>query len=134
MTYVDKEYIMKNCITNERTNISYTLVGDVYLPNLVVPKAKTFQLGRFGKMHKQWLKKNHKSIYTAKLMSGELDSYLKDIDNQAQNMYDSLVKKLVEQEGVTEQLKANDMMAWVQAMNNISNRARNVVNQIIVFN
>ena len=85
-------------------------------------------------MHKQWLKENHKSIYTAKLMSGEFDSYLKDIDNQAQNMYDSLVKKLVEQEGVTEQLKANDMMAWVQAMNNISNRAKGIVYNDIIFN
>lgn len=134
MTYADKEYIMKNCITDERTNISYTLVGDVYLPNLVVPKAKTFQLGRFGKMHKQWLKENHKSIYTAKLMSGELDSYLKDIDNQAQNMYDSLVKKLVEQEGITEQLKADDMMAWVRAMNNISNRAKEITISTIINN
>lgn len=133
MTYVDKEYIMKNCITDERTNISYTLVGDVYLPNLVVPKAKTFQLGRFGKMHKQWLKENHKSIYTAKLMSGELDSYLNDIDIQARNMYDSLIKQLAEQGGITEQLKANDMMTWVQAMNNISNRAKEIVNDKIIF-
>lgn len=124
---------MKNCITDERTNISYTLVGDVYLPNLVMPKAKTFHLGRFGKMHKQWLKENHKSIYTAKLMSGELDSYLKDIDNQAQKMYDNLVKQFVEQEGVTEQLKANDMMAWVQAMNNIKNRIREMVLGEMIF-
>lgn len=124
---------MKNCITDERTNISYTLVGDVYLPNLVMPKAKTFQLSRFGKMHKQWLKENHKSIYTAKLMSGELDSYLKDIDSQAQKMYDNLVNQLAEQEGVTEQLKAYDMMAWVQAMNNISNRVKEIVNDEIIF-
>ena len=125
---------MKNCITDERTNISYTLVGDVYLPNLVMPKAKTFHLGRFGKMHKQWLKENHKSIYTAKLMSGELDSYLKEIDNQAQKIYETLVKQLAEQEGVTEQLKANDMMTWVQAMNNISNRAKGIVYNDIIFN
>lgn len=124
---------MKNCITDERTNISYTLVGDVYLPNLVVPKAKTFQLGRFGKMHKQWLKENHKSIYTAKLMSRELDGYLNDIDIQARNMYDSLVKQLAEQGGITEQLKANDMMTWVQAMNNISNRVKEIVNDEIIF-
>lgn len=123
---------MKKCITDERTNISYTLVGDVYLPNLVMPRNKNYQLDRFARMHKQWLKENHKSIYTAKLMSGNLDTYLKDIDNQAQNTYDTLVKQLAEREGLTEQLKASDMMAWVQAMNNISNRAREIVcNQII---
>lgn len=133
MTYADKEYIMKNCITDERTNISYTLVGDVYLPNLVMQKTK-FQLGRFGKMHKQWLRENHKSIYTAKLMSGELDSYLKEIDNQAQNMYETLVKQLAEQEGITEQLKADDIMAWVQAMNNISNRAKEITISTVINN
>lgn len=124
---------MNKNITDERTNISYTLVGDVYLPNLVMPRNKNYQLGRFGKMHKQWLKENHKSIYTAKLMSGNLDTYLKDIDNQAQNMYDTLVKQLAEQECVTEQLKASDMMAWVQAMNNISNRAREIVCNEIIY-
>ncbi len=124
---------MKNCITDERTNISYTLVGDVYLPNLVMQKTK-FQLGRFGKMHKQWLRENHKSIYTAKLMSGELDSYLKEIDNQAQNMYETLVKQLAEQEGITEQLKADDIMAWVQAMNNISNRAKEITISTVINN
>ena len=123
---------MNKHITDERTNISYTLVGDVYLPNLVMPRNKNYQLGRFGRMHKQWLKENHKSVYTAKLMSGDLDSYLKDVDIRASEIYDSLVNQLTQQEGVTEQLKAKDMMVWVQTMNNISSRSKEIVyNEII---
>lgn len=123
---------MNKHITDERTNISYTLVGDVYLPNLVMPRNKNYQLGRFGRMYKQWLKENHKSVYTAKLMSGDLDSYLKDVDIRASEIYDSLVNQLAQQEGVTEQLKAKDMMVWVQTMNNISSRSKEIVyNEII---
>lgn len=123
---------MNKHITDERTNISYTLVGDVYLPNLVMPRNKNYQLGRFGRMHKQWLKENHKSVYTAKLMSGDLDSYLKDVDIRASEIYDSLVNQLAQQEVVTEQLKAKDMMVLVQTMNNISSRSKEIVyNEII---
>ena len=124
---------MKEKSLFEQKGIGYTEYNGVLIPNVVMPKTKNYQLGRFGKMHKCWLKENHKSIYTARLMSGNLDSYLKDVDNQAQNMYDNLVKQFAEQEGITEQLKASDMMAWVQAMNNISNRAREVVIHNIVY-
>lgn len=122
---------MKNCITDERTGISYTLVGDVYIPNLVSTDTK-YDIGRWGEQHKEYIKQNKPVFYSMLVTQCKLNSYLHDIDIRASEMYDNLVKQLAEQEGVTEQLKANDMMAWVQAMNNISNRAREIVcNQII---
>lgn len=122
---------MKNCITDERTGISYTLVGDVYIPNLVSTDT-SYEIGRWGKQHKEYIKQNKPVLYSMLVTQCKLNAYLHDIDVRASEMYDTLVKQLAEQEGITEQLKANDMMAWVQAMNNISNRAREIVcNQII---
>lgn len=117
---------MKNCITDERTGISYTLVGNVYIPNLVSTDT-SYEIGRWGKQHKEYIKQNKPVFYSMLVTQCKLNSYLHDIDIRASDMYDNLVKQLAEQEGVTEQLKANDMMAWVQAINNISNRAREIV-------
>lgn len=122
---------MKNCITDERTGISYTLVGDVYIPNLVSTDT-SYEIGRWGKQHKEYIKQNKPVFYSVLVTQCKLNSYLHDIDIRASDMYDTLVKQLAEREGITEQFKANDMMAWVQAMNNISNRAKEIVcNQII---
>lgn len=123
---------MKEKSLFEQKGIGYTEYNGVLIPNVVMPKAKNYQLGRFGRMHKRWLKENHKSIYTVKLMKGELDSYITDVDKIATEIYDNLVKQIAEKEGITEQLKANDMMAWVQAMNNISNRAREIIYNDII--
>lgn len=117
---------MKNCITDERTGISYTLVGNVYIPNLVSTDT-SYEIGHWGKQHKEYIKQNKPVFYSMLVTQCKLNSYLHDIDIRASDMYDNLVKQLAEQEGVTEQLKANDMMAWVQAMNNITNRAREIV-------
>lgn len=133
MTYADKENFMKKYITDENTGISYTLVGDVYIPNLVSTDTN-YEIGYWGRKHKEYIKQYKPAFYTTLLTQCKLNSYLHDVDVRAKKMYDNLVNQLAEQEGITEQLKANDMMAWVQAMNNITNRARNVVNQIIVFN
>ena len=124
---------MKKSITDEKTGISYTLVGDVYLPNLVSTDTN-YQIGIWGKRHKEYLKENHKLMYFNLLTQGKLNSYLHDIDVRAKKMYDNLVTQLAEQEGVTEQLKATDMLAWVQAMNNISNCAREIVYNEIIYN
>lgn len=123
---------MKNCITDERTGISYTLVGDVYIPNLVSTDT-SYEIGRWGKQHKEYIKQNKPVFYSMLVTQCKLNSYLHDIDVRASEMYENLVKQLAEQEGVTEQLKANDMMAWVQAINNISNRAREIVHNDIIF-
>lgn len=124
---------MKKNFTDEKTGISYTLVGDVYLPNLVSTDTN-YQIGIWGKRHKDYLKENHKLMYFNLLTQGKLNSYLHDVDVRAKKMYDNLVKQLAEQEGITEQLKATDMLAWVQAMNNISNCAREIVYNETIYN
>lgn len=122
---------MKKNFTDDKTGIDYTLVGDVYLPNLVSADTN-YPIGIWGQRHKEYLKENHKLMYYNLLTQGKLNSYLHDVDVRAKNMYENLVNQLAEQEGITEQLKATDMLAWVQAMNNIANRAREIVcNEII---
>lgn len=125
---------MKKYIIDENTGISYTLVGDVYIPNLVSTDTN-YEIGCWGKKHKKYIKQYKQVFYTTLLTQCKLNSYLHDVDVRATEMYDALVKKLAEQENVTEQLKASDMMLWVQAMNNISNRAREIVhNEFVIEN
>lgn len=123
---------MKNCITDERTGISYTLVGDVYIPNLISTDTN-YKIGYWGRKHKEYIKQYKPSFYTTLLTQCKLNSYLHDVDVMAKKMYDNLVNQLSEQEGITEKLKETDMLAWVQAMNNISNRAREIVCFEIIF-
>ena len=132
MTYADKENFMKKYITYENTGISYTLVDDVYIPNLVSTDTN-YEIGYWGRKHKEYIKQYKPAFYTTLLTQCKLNSYLHDVDVRATEMYDTLVKQLAEQENVTEQLKASDMMLWVQAMNNISNRAREIVCFEIIF-
>ena len=123
---------MKKYITDENTGISYTLVGDVYIPNLVSTYTN-YEIGYWGRKHKEYIKQYKPAFYTTLLTQCKLNSYLHDVDVRATEMYDALVKKLAKQEGVTEKLKATDMMHWVQAMNNISNRAREIVNEKLIY-
>lgn len=124
---------MKKYITDEKTGISYTLVGDVYLPNLISTETH-YEIGLWGQQHLDYIKHRRKVLYTSLLTSCKLNSYLHDVDVRATEMYDRLVKQLKEQRGVTEQLKADDMMTWVQAMNNIANQAREIIiNNIIII-
>lgn len=126
MIYADKENFMKKYITDENTGISYTLVGDVYIPNLVSTDTN-YEIGYWGRKHKEYIKQYKPAFYTTLLTQCKLNSYLHDVDVRATEMYDTLVKQLAKQEGVTEKLKATDMMLWVQAMNNITNQAREIV-------
>ena len=123
---------MKKYITDENTGISYTLVGDVYIPNLVSTDTN-YEIGYWGRKHKEYIKQYKPAFYTTLLTQCKLNSYLHDVDVRATEMYDALVKKLAKQEGITEKLKETDMLAWVQAMNNISNRAREIVCFEIIF-
>lgn len=123
---------MKKYITDENTGISYTLVGDVYIPNLVSTDTN-YEIGYWGRKHKEYIKQNKPSFYTTMLTQCILNSYLHDIDVRATEMYDTLVKQLAKQEGVTEKLKATDMMLWVQKMNNIRNRAMEIVNAELIY-
>ena len=132
MTYADKQNFMKKYITDENTGISYTLVGDVYIPNLVSTDTN-YEIGYWGRKHKEYIKQYKLAFCTTLLTQCKINSYLHDVDVQATEMYDTLVKQLAEQENVTEQLKASDMMLWAQKMNNIHNRATEIVNEKLIY-
>ncbi len=115
-----------------KTEFDYTPVGDVYLSNLV-SIVTNYEIGIWGQKHKEYLKQNRKIIYYNLLTNGKLNSYLHDVDVKATEMYNRLVKELSEQQGITEQLKAENQMLWVQMMNNIANRAREIVNTELIY-
>lgn len=123
---------MKKYITDKITGISYTLVGNVYIPNLVSTDTN-YEIGYWGRKHKEYIKQHKPSFYTTMLTQCKLNSYLHDVDVRATEMYDTVVKQLAKQEGVTEKLKATDMMLWVQKMNNIRNRTTEIVNADIIY-
>ena len=114
--------------------ITYTKQGDYLLPNLKLPEQPKVEIGIWGKRHLRYIKQHHKIRYTNLLTSCKLTAYLADIDDQAEEMFFRLVKQLAEKEGVTEQLKANNQMLWVRKMNNIRNRATEIVNKNIIYN
>ena len=118
----------------EQMGGTYTQVGDYMSPDLLpAEEEKEAHIGIWGLRHKRYLKQNHKVFYYNLRTSGKLNSYLTDIEQQAQHLFSRLVKDLAEKENVTEKLKANDMMLWVQKMNNIRNRAAEIVNAEIVY-
>ena len=118
----------------EQTGGTYTQVGDYMLPDLIpAEEEKEANIGVWAMRHKRYLKQNHKVRYYNLLTSGKLNSYLADIEQQAQQLFLRLVKDLAEKENVTEELKASNMMLWVQKMNNIRNRATEIVNDEVVF-
>ncbi|MFR6064840.1 MAG: TnpV protein [Eubacterium sp.] len=121
---------MKSLI--EEMGIGYRQVGEVQIPNLVTTDTN-YSIGFWGQRHKEYLKENHRLIYYNLETSGKLNTYLHDIDVRARDMYENLVKKISEQEGVTEQLKADNQMLWVQHMNNVANRAREIVYNEIIY-
>lgn len=115
------------------TKITYTQQGDFLLPDLKLPEQPKVEIGIFGKRHLRYLERNRKILYTNMLTKGKLTAYLADIDEQAENMFDQLVRQLTEREGVTEQLKANNQMLWVKKMNSIRNRAEEIVNHELIY-
>ena len=117
---------MKQTIHNENTGIDYTLVGEVYLPNLVLPQGD-YEIGVWGEKYRDYIKRHRKAFYTSLKMQCKLDEHLREVDIRASEMYDRLLKQFAAREGITEALKAADMMQWVAAMNNIANRAREIV-------
>ena len=113
---------------------TYTQVGDYYLPDLKLPEEeKQANIGVWGMRHKRFLKENHRVLYASLMTSGKLVAYLDDIEQQATDMFLRLVKELAEKENVNEELKAENLMLWVQKMNNIRNRAIEVVNTKLIF-
>ena len=117
---------MNKTLSDKNNGLDYTLVNGVYLPNLISTETN-YEIGMWGQRHLDYIKKHRRAFYFNLKTSCKLNSYLHEVDIRATEMYDRLVKQLKEQQGITEKLKADDMMAWVQAMNNISNQAREIV-------
>ena len=118
----------------EKMGGTYTQVGDYLLPDLKLPEEeKQANIGVWGMRHKRFLKENHRVLYANLMTSGKLVTYLDDIERQATTMFLRLVKELAEKENVTEELKAENQMLWVQKMNNIRNRATEIVNAELVY-
>ena len=120
-------------ITDERTGIGYTLCGDYYLPDLVLSEEKAYELGRFGRAKYQHLRQCHRVLLTNLRTSGKLSEYLHSIDAACEEAFSRLVKQYAEREGVTEQMKADEMMKWVGLMNNIRSPAEEVVMKEYVY-
>ena len=118
----------------EQLGGTYTQTGNYLLPDLSLPAEKEpGNIGVWALRHKRYLKQHHKVLYYSLLTSGKLHSHLADIEEQAQQLFLRLVKELAEKEGVTEQLKSADQMAWVRRLNNIREQAAEVVNAELVF-
>ena len=117
----------------EQMGGTYTQIGDYLLPNLTFPEEEQKSIGIWGQRHARYLKQYHKVRYYNLLTSGKLNSYLSDIDEQAEDMFSRLVKETAEKQGVTEQLKATDQMAWVGKMNAIRNAAMEIVDKELIF-
>lgn len=124
---------MEKQIYNEQTGIRYELQGDYYLPCLKVPDEEQRPIGIWGQRHAKYLKQHHKIMYYNLLTSCKLNSYLADINEKAEEMFNQLVKQLSEKVGVTEQLKSENQMLWVRKMNSIHNLATVVVNIELIY-
>jgi len=118
----------------EKQDGTYTQVGDYMLPDLLpAEEEQEANIGVWGMRHKRYLKQHHKVLYYNLLTSGKFNSYLADIEQQAQQLFLRLVNDLAEKENVTEELKSTDMMLWVQKINNIRNGAMEIVNLDLIF-
>ena len=125
---------MKKYIYNERNGLWYELQGDYYIPCLGLDEENTQPIGMLGRKRLRYIKEHRRALYTTLLISGKLNSHLAQIDNQATEMFDRLVKQQAEKEGVTEQLKAQNQMAWVGAMNNIRHAVEEIVLSELIYN
>ncbi len=125
---------MEKYIYNEQNGLWYELQGDFYIPCLVLDEEETQPIGMWGRKHLRYIKEHRPVLYNTLLLSGKLNIHLAEIDNRAIEMFDRLMKQLAEQEGVTEQLKAQDQIAWVGAMNIIRNQAEEIVLFELIYN
>ena len=124
---------MDKYIYNEINGLWYELQGDYYLPCLKLPEEPEVHIGIWGQRHRRYLKSHRRALYTSLLTSGKLNDYLTDLNEQAEAMFSRLVKQLSEKEGVTEGLKAENQMLWVQRMNNIRSVAMEIVSSELIY-
>jgi len=124
---------MEKYIYDNSNGLWYELHGDYYLPCLVIPEEEIHTIGIWGRKHQQYLREYRPILYSNLVLSGRLYSYLADIDTQARNKLSLIATQLAEKGSITEELKAQDQMAWVRAMNNIRNRAEEIINAELIF-
>ena len=124
---------LKNTLHDSNNGLDYTLVNDHYLPNLTVAAPAEHPTGRWGRLHKTYLKEQHPIRYNQLLLSGVLGSYLAKLDKQAEEQLALTVQQMQESEGVTEALKAADQLEWVRRMNSIRNRAEEIIQKELIF-
>ena len=122
---------MEKYLFDEKNGLWYELVGDYYLPCVTAPVID--ELGTWGRLRLRHLREHQNGIYTGMLLSGKLENHLAEINSRAEEMFDRLVDELSEDEGVTEELKAEDQMAWVQQMNSIRSRAAEIVREELIY-
>ena len=124
---------MEKEIYDERTGMWYELKGDYYLPNVTLPPQPELNIGLYGRKRQEFLKNYHRGKYYNLLTSVKLVEHLNDVDLRAREMEERLIQELAEKEGITEQLKADDMMLWVRKMNNIRNAVREIVFNEVIY-
>ncbi len=124
---------MEKYIYDQNNGLWYELQGDYYIPCLVLDETDTPPIGMWGRRHLSYLKEHRSVLHTSLVLSGKLHSYLVEVDNRATEMLDRLIKQMAAQQGITEQLKAQDQMTWVQRMNNIRNAAEEIVLQEVIY-
>lgn len=124
---------LKNTLHDSNNGLDYTMVNGYYLPNLTAVAPTEHPTGRWGRLHKMYLKEQHPIRYNQLLLSGVLGSYLAKLDKQAEEQLALTIRQMQEAEGVTEALKAADQLEWVRRMNSIRNRAEEIIKTELIF-
>ena len=125
---------LKDRFIDEKTKIEYIRVGDYYIPNLTLPKPRrTGNIGKYGRLKLNYMKKHNIPEYTEMLLNNELNSYLLDIEEECKNKIEILIKQMAEKENVTEELKANNQLEWVGKMNSIKQSAEEIVLNELIY-
>ena len=123
---------LKKHIYDENNGLYYTLVGDYYIPDLKLPEENR-PIGRYGRLHREYLKQEHPARYSSLILTGKLWTYLADLNEQAEERLDLIMEQMKAAEGVTEELKARNQLEWVGRMNNIRNRAEEIVKSEMIY-
>lgn len=129
---MENKELPKNYI-DEKTGIEYSLVGDYYIPNLVLPDRKNVKLGKYGRMRARYLKENKKAEYTIMLIEDTFQDHLIEIDRVANERYDLLMKQFAKKENITENLKVTNQMEWVGKMNAIKNAVEEIILKELIY-
>ena len=119
-------------IYDENNGLHYTLIGDYYIPDLKLPEENR-PIGRYGRLHRDYLKEEHPARYSSLILTGKLWTYLADLNEQAEERLDLIVEQMKAAEGVTEELKAQNQLEWVGRMNNICNRAEEIIKSELIY-